>query len=93
MDCPVGYTCGSIDSAIEDAQKAYDMVDTASFHLNQLLGKYGLLEELRGQNEQLRSWGHEMQSKYDDLVWEYDKLLKENEELYEELESFKSKYL
>jgi len=53
---PVGYTCPDINEAISLTEDVISAADK----LSPLVGRRGLLEELRNANEKLRSWGEQL---------------------------------
>lgn len=63
-NCPVPYTCPSIDKVLS---KAGDIID----HANEQIG---LIEDLRKANTQLREWGTEMEELANERQLEIDNL-------------------
>lgn len=98
-NCPVGFTCPSIDATIRDAESARNYIDQASGILDGLLGRNGQLEELRDQNSELRSWGERLADELEDMIDNFkeselhvDDLLIEIEELKARIIYFEEKY-
>lgn len=79
MSAPVGHTCPSIDQAIDVIEKA----ERAASELSDLLGRNGILENLRSDNDALRKWGYVQE----ELVEERDSEIETLNERIAELEA------
>jgi chromosome segregation ATPase len=86
---PVGYTCNSIDSAIERSKSISEAVDgleeLAAESRNAVDHLIVQLEKLRSENEKLRNWGDEC---YRDFIAEERRA----EELEREVETWRNLY-
>jgi|SRR6185369_1674861 len=83
---PIGHTCPDIDKCIS----AIDEVQKAVSGLDDLIGRRGLLEELREANDTLRTWGAEMEDERDEALKEVEHLTDLVAELEEQLEELRT---
>lgn len=86
---PVGYTCPKIDACI-DMIKSVVEGGAGWSDLDILIGRNGVLEKIRSDNEALRDWGSAEEDRASELDATVAQLESENETLRAALEDAQS---